>query len=175
MQRKFLPHPTYQSQQGFTLLETMMGAMISLLFLSLGANLVLAANLQKVVAKRNIQMNTLIQSDLETVKYQANTLPKDDTMCPKTIGTNMIKGYGAALQANLRDKLGSDIITTDVKIGNTNYQMKRTIDITQSGNANPSVLPVYYQFARKDDAKSKTEYELYIEIIPNAAFTCPSA
>jgi prepilin-type N-terminal cleavage/methylation domain-containing protein len=161
MKFKFIQGAKAKSQQGFTLLETMTAAMISLVFLSLGANLVLAANLQKVVAKRNISMSNFIQSDLEGIKYQSNLIAKDNTKCSPV---DVANGYAGALQA----KVGTTVSST-VKILNQNYTMTRSIGTI----TNPRILPISYTFNRSGSTTS--DYQLYIELIPNAAFTCPSS
>ncbi len=159
MKLKFIQGRKTTSQQGFSMLETMMASMISLVFLSLGANLILAANIHKIVSKRNIVMNNFIQSDLEGVKYQANLLARNDAKCSPSVATT---GYAGDLQT----KLG---VATPVKLSMSglNYTMTRTIGTI----TNPRILPISYKFTR--DSSSAIEHQLYIEIIPNAAFTCP--
>ena len=164
MKLKFIQGCKNESQQqGFSMLETLMASMISLVFLSLGANLILAANMHKIVAKTNIAMNNFIQSDLEGVKYQANLLTKDNDKCNPTDVTN---GYAGVLKT----KLG---VTTPVNLttSNRNYTMTRTIGTI----TNSRILPISYVFTRNPTPLGQApEHQLYIEMIPNAAFTCPS-
>jgi type II secretory pathway pseudopilin PulG len=160
MKVKFVRVRSNKQQEGFTLIETVMASMVSLLFLSLGANLVLAANIQKIVAQRNITMSNFIQSDLEVIKYQANLLALDNTKCNPG---NAEHGYAGAL----KDKLGSNPPVT-MKISGHDYTMNRSIENITDAN----ILPISYKFTRNRSTTS--EHQLYIEIIPNAAFTCPS-
>jgi competence protein ComGC len=169
MKNQFIPFKQNKSQQGFTIVETMTGALISMLFLGLGANLVLVANLQKVVAKKNVAMNTAVQSDMEAIKYQANLLKQDNTKCnPKN--ANGTDNPSAGYANELKLKLGNSATATqDLKILNTNYTMTRTIDTITEAN----IIPISYQFTPQ--GSTTPEYKLYIEMIPNAAFTCPSS
>jgi type II secretory pathway pseudopilin PulG len=170
MKLKYLSHKKNKSPQGFSLLETMAGAMISFLFLGLGANLVLVANVQKVRAKMNFSMNNAIQSDMDTIQYQANQIAKNDGKCRPP---NAMNGYAA----DLREKLGGTTdnepvpATSNMNILNNNYVMTRTIEpinVTESLKTN--VLPISYQFQR--EGAGKIDYELYVEVIPSAALTC---
>ncbi len=149
-------------QQGFSLFETVVAAMISILFVSLGANLVLSANMYKVIAKKNEAMNSLIQSDVDGIKYQAQILQKNNGLCTT--------GYGSALKTTL----GTDVKSTDVKILGNTYILTRTLEAISTDNVH--ILPVSYTFQEKPKDSTSTappsEYNLHIEIIPNAALTC---
>ena len=147
------------AQQGFSLFETVIAAMISLTFISLGGNLVLTANLYKVVAKKNQAMTVLIQSDLDGIKDRASKIIKADGKCNQT---NVNNGYAN----DLRSKLGTNA-PINVQILKNNYTMTRTIDPI----ANADILPISYLFTRQ--GFTTPEYNLNIQIIPNAAFTCP--
>jgi Tfp pilus assembly protein PilV len=171
MKLKSLAPKPNKSQRGFTIVETMTGAMISFLFLGLGANLVLVANVQKVVAKKNFAMNSAIETDMESIQYQANQIAKDNTKCNPSVAT---AGYAAALREQLGgDNTGiNDVETTStLKILNHNYVMTRTIEpIDLVDSLKTNVLPVSYQFKRADSGQ--VDYTLYVEIIPAAALTC---
>ena len=147
------------AQQGFSLFETVIAAMISLTFISLGGNLVLTANLYKVVAKKNQAMTVLIQSDLDGIKDRASKIIKADSKCNQT---NVNNGYAN----DLKSKIGTNA-PINVQILKNNYTMTRTIDPI----ANADILPISYLFTRQ--GFTTPEYDLNIQIIPNAAFTCP--
>ena len=144
-------------RQGFSLFETVIAAMISLTFISLGGNLVLTANLYKVAAKKNQAMTVLIQSDLDGIKDRASKIIKDDLKC-----NNVNNGYAN----DLKSKIGTDALIK-VQILKNDYTMTRTIDPI----ANADILPISYLFTRQ--GFTTPEYDLNIQIIPNAAFTCP--
>lgn len=146
-------------RQGFSLFETVIAAMISLTFISLGGNLVLTANLYKVAAKKNQAMTVLIQSDLDGIKDRASKIIKDDSKCNQTDVNN---GYAN----DLKSKIGTNA-PINVQILKNNYTMTRTIDPI----ANADILPISYLFTRQ--GFTTPEYDLNIQIIPNAAFTCP--
>ena len=149
------------AQQGFSLFETVIAAMISLTFISLGGNLVLTANLYKVVAKKNQAMTVLIQSDLDGIKDRASKIAKGDSDI-KCNPANVNNGYAN----DLKSKLATNA-PIDVQILKNNYTMTRTIDPI----ANADILPISYLFTRQ--GFTTPEYNLNIQIIPNAAFTCP--
>ena len=147
------------AQQGFSLFEAVIAVMISLTFISLGGNLVLTANLYKVVAKKNQAMTVLIQSDLDGIKDRASKIIKADSKCNQT---NVNNGYAN----DLKSKIGTNA-PINVQILKNNYTMTRTIDPI----ANADILPISYLFTRQ--GFTTPEYDLNIQIIPNAAFTCP--
>jgi prepilin-type N-terminal cleavage/methylation domain-containing protein len=179
MKFKFSQGSKTKSQQGFSMLETMIAALISLIFMSLGANLVLAANLQKVVAKRSVAMNNFIQSDVEAIKYQSNLIAKNPDMCASksTVQANPQLGYAGALRNKFRPSTAqtttntidtNDTTTTTVKILNQNYTMTRTLGPIPSSHS--GILPISYQFKRT--GYTPIEHELYVEVLMNAVFSC---
>ena len=159
MKLPLCPNKINREQQGFSLFETVIAAMISLTFISLGGNLVLTANLYKVAAKKNQAMTVLIQSDLDGIKDRASKIIKDDSKCNQT---NVNNGYAN----DLKSKIGTNA-PINVQILKNNYTMTRTIDPI----ANADILPISYLFTRQ--GFTTPEYDLNIQIIPNAAFTCP--
>lgn len=152
-----------RSQQGFSLFETVIAAMISLTFISLGGNLVLTANLYKVVAKKNQAMTVLIQSDLDGIKDRASKIAKGDSNI-KCNPANVNDGYAN----DLKSKLGTNNAPINVQILKNNYTMTRTSDPIAN---NADILTISYLFTRQ--GFTTPEYDLNIQIIPNAAFTCP--
>jgi prepilin-type N-terminal cleavage/methylation domain-containing protein len=185
MKLKFSRVQATKSQAGFSMLETMVASMIGLIFMSMGANLVLAANIQKIVAKRNVTMNNLAQSDLDGIRSQANYLEKDLTgnKCSATNPADTTQtglsayGYAAALMRQLGSSNTSSPLysSTPMKVMDRNYAMTRTIGIS---NDNHRILTVHYKFIYGGTATTpstdttKPDYELYTEVIPNAVYTC---
>jgi Tfp pilus assembly protein PilV len=173
MKFKFSQGSNPKSQQGFSLLEATIASMVSLVFMSLGANLVLAANIQKIVAKRSVAMNNFIQSDLDAIKYQSNLIAQDSTNA-KCTPTNAWQGYGGALKDKLRATATTNNTavanTATVKILNQDYTMTRTLEAIST--TDPSILPISYKFTRA--GLPTIEHQLYVELMPNVAFTCPS-
>jgi Tfp pilus assembly protein PilV len=176
MKLKFVAIRKNNFQQGFGLLETMAAALLSLLFVSMGANLVLTANIYKVVAKRTDAMNSLVRADVESIKYQSSQLTDNADMCKHT---KLMDGYAWAL----KDRLGADtgsknVKTTTLKILGSTYTMTRTIDLDDadkdespaSVGIDPNILPINYSFTLQGAPKS--EYDLTVKVIPNAALNC---
>jgi Tfp pilus assembly protein PilV len=172
MKFKFSRGSKTTSEQGFSLLEATIASMVSLVFMSLGANLVLAANIQKIVAKRSVAMNNVIQSDLEAIKYQANLIAKDSTNA-KCTPTNAWQGYGGALKDKLLSTPATSnavvASTTTVKILNRDYTMTRTLEAIPTND--PNILPISYKFTAA--GSTATEHQLYIELMPKIVFNCP--
>jgi hypothetical protein len=179
MKIKFITTKKSQAQQGFGLLETTAAAMLSLLFVSMGANLVLTANLYKIKAKRNDVMNSLIRADIESIKYQSTRLQSTSDKCaPKKLRDSFAW--------ELKNNIGADSITTPniktttIKVLGRNYVLTRTIDLETNGNKNmnsadminvdPDILPISYTFAA--EGSSQSEYNLTVQIIPNASLKC---
>ena len=142
------------------MLESAVAAMVSLIFMSMGANLVIAANLQKIVAKRNIAMNNYVQSDLDGIKYQAKILDKNDGYCTNT--TTSANGYAAALKA----QLGADG-STNIKVMDRTYTMTRTTTVSDTDHR---ILKIAYNFTHGSDTTS--QFSLYTELMPTEAASC---
>ena len=171
-------------QEGFGLLEALAASLLSLLFVGIGANLVLTANLYKVKAKRNEVMDSLIRADIESIKYQSTKLQRTATKCaPITLGV----GFAWELRGNVIGNplaSASNIKETTIKILGLNYILKRTIyldgDPTKvlkdNPTINPNILPIGYSFAREKDlgetGNPPSEYDLAIQIIPNESLKC---
>ena len=191
MKTKFIKTEKKQTQTGFGLLETTAAAMLSLLFVSMGANLVLTANLYKIKAKRNDVMNSLIRADVESIKYQSTKLQGTSKKCnPKKLRDSFAW--------ELKNSIGTNSLTT-VRILGNKYILTRTINLDTNGNKNlktnlpidlpidpandllidPDILPISYEFTRKKDpdepvstSPSESEYDLTVQIIPNASLQC---
>jgi type II secretory pathway pseudopilin PulG len=168
MKYNFCRVPKNKSQAGFSMLESVIAAMVSLIFISLGANLVLAANVQKIVAKRNTLMNDFVQSDLDGIRYQASILAADPTKCPltldPTLDLNRANGYAAALQ----NRIGADAPIA-VKVMNRDYIMSRTTSISVDDSR---LMTVSYTFTYGSGANAKVDYRLYTEVLPIVSRTC---
>jgi type II secretory pathway pseudopilin PulG len=147
-----------RAKLGFTLIEVITGMMIAIITVSVTANLFVAANIYKVVAKKNAAMKSLIQSDLEIVRSQSNLLPQDDTKCNANLNT----GYANALSTSLV------AINSTATIVNNTYTITRTIHPI----IDPNILPISYQVTGQGN--TNLEYSIYTEVIPNAVFKCPS-
>lgn len=175
MKIKFITTQKNPTQEGFGLLETTAAAMLSLLFVSMGANLVLTANLYKIKAKRNDVMNSLIRADIESVKYQSTKIKSTLPRCNTSILEDGFAG-------ELKGKIGADstadltIKTTTVKILGHKYVLTRkTNPITDK-----DILPISYSFAAEapsgtTQAEMPIEYELPTRVIPNASLNCGNA
>jgi prepilin-type N-terminal cleavage/methylation domain-containing protein len=167
-------------QSGFTLIEVLTGMVISAMTISMSANLVVTANIYKVVAKKNAQMQSLVQTDLEKVKTTAKSLAYDATKCT---------AYASALQTALLANAATSNSTIDSyssavatsasndpanKIGNDGDRYRVTRTIGTIGTSTPNILPIEYTVKRLVNgvATNKIEYSIYTEVIPDAVFQC---
>jgi prepilin-type N-terminal cleavage/methylation domain-containing protein len=196
-----------QKRSGFTLIEVLTGMVISSITISMSANLVVTANIYKVVAKKNAAMQSLVQADLEQVRATANSLAYN----PAVLGTqsypaipatgttpaipaiaevtNNCAEYGRALKTALlttptrvAESRTTDTVatsstsTTASKIGNDgdSYRVTRRLGVPTTSN--PNILPIEYTIKRLVNGveSNKLDYSVYTEVIPNAAFQCPS-
>ena len=168
-------------QQGFGLLETTAAAMISILFVSMGANLVLTANIYKIKAKRNDVMNSLIRADIESIKYQSTKLQSTATKCSadKSDTAKLSDGFAWELKSNVGADLATpNIKKTTVKILGRNYILTRKIELADADadknpkafSIDPDILPIGYSFAA--EGSPQAEYNLTVQIIPNASLKC---
>ena len=181
MKIKFITPKKSQIQQGFGLFETTAAAMLSLLFVSMGANVVLTANLYKIKAKRNDVMNSLIRADIESIKYQSTKLQSTPTKCSadKSNTAKLSDGFAWELKRNIgADPTTPNIKKTTIKILGRNYILTRTIDLAdadannnpKASSIDPDILPISYSFAAEGSPQS--EYNLTVQIIPNASLKC---
>jgi hypothetical protein len=166
MKIKFITNRKNHIQEGFGLLEATVAALLSFLFVGIGANLVLTANLYKIKAKRNDVMNSLIRADIESIKYQSS---KQNDLSKCTINT--LTGFASELQGNIGDSLPMPPIT----ILGYKYILKRQANTI----TDPDILPISYSFAAQAppgtlQSAILPEYKLTVQIIPNAAFQCNS-
>ena len=189
MKTKFIKIKKKQTQAGFGLLETTAAAMLSLLFVSMGANLVLTANLYKIKAKRNDVMNSLIRADVESIKYQSTKLQSTPTKCSadQSDTAKLSDGFAWALKTNIGvNSATPNIKTTTTKILGRNYILTRTIDLVADRSMasitninpviDPDILPISYSFARQQElgeiVTPSSEYNLSVQIIPNESLKC---
>jgi prepilin-type N-terminal cleavage/methylation domain-containing protein len=188
-----------QSRSGFTLIEVLTGMVISAMTISMSANLVVTANIYKVIAKKNVAMQSLVQADLEQVRATANSLAYATTTPAFTAAgaipaipavTNNCSAYGLALKTALLTTptrvanpkttdtvaISSTTSTTASKVGNDgdSYRVTRALGVPSTST--PNILPIEYTVKRLVNGaeSNKLDYSVYTEVIPNAAFQCPS-
>lgn len=156
-----------RSSGGFTLIEVIAGMLIATLTFSVTANLVVMANLYKVASKKNAVMKSLVQSDLEVVRAQANALPSNNALCSGTTSA----GYASALRnavASSASSTNPNANLASAVVVNEQYRVNRTFNTI----TDPNILPITYQVT---NTRGKSQnFSLYIEVIPNAVFQCPS-
>jgi prepilin-type N-terminal cleavage/methylation domain-containing protein len=161
-----------QSRSGFTLIEVLTGMVISAMTISMSANLVVTANIYKVVAKKNVAMQTLIQADLEQVRNKAKFLLKDDSKCSNKLPTGTL--YTGSNYANaLKDSLDAVAAPVEDSRANEKYKLVRTIPTPTDHNVLRLQYNVQREITRGSGVYSNNlDYSVYTEVIPDVVFQC---
>lgn len=170
-----------KDRSGFTLIEVLTGMVISAMTISMSANLVVTSNIYKVVAKKNAEMQSIVQTDLEQVKTKAKSLAYDATKCtayasalqtalltnPTVTNPTITDTYSSAVASSVSNDPAN-------KIGNDGDRYRVTRTIGSISASTPNILPIEYTIKRLVNgvATNKIEYSIYTEVIPDAVFQC---
>lgn len=141
-----------QQEHGFTLTEVLVAILITSVFVATAMQAVVVAAVMRVKAKRSAEATTWIQQDLENVKSSAATLAEDPSKC---------NTYGTYLQNNLPSFDATKTISG------------KSFTLSRSPNPSNNILQLTYTVTPQDDTNSSVA-SIYTEIIPDAAFKCPS-
>jgi type II secretory pathway pseudopilin PulG len=150
------------TDDGFTIIDVIVGILIASIFLLVSLQAMVLAAYSRVKAQESSEGILLIQQDLEEVRFKATTsqLAKTDALCNATTATT---GYAQTLKTSL----GSYPKTVSIN-GTKQYTLALTS--TPSGVAPYNVLQLKYEATPVGTATKVAE--LYTEVIPDAAFQC---
>ncbi len=149
-------------QKGFTLVEVMVGILITVTFVGAAMQALVVASLFKVRAQEYSEATTWIQEDLESVRFEASQLAFNNSNC---------NDYGQALKGELNDvedrTPGDPNSNRASSLGSRPYVLDR-------GDPNPNgdILEINYTVVRANENTAPVA-TLYAEVIPDASFTCP--
>lgn len=168
-----IPHPKHNNNNGFTLVEVLVGLLVIVGFISTAMQALVTATVFKVKGQELSEATTWIQEDLEMVKFKANRLhyvvdsdptknkyEPEDLACQGTTDT----GYAAVLHNTLDSVDGSKTST----IGNRPYTLTRNVIRPQAAPYN--VLTLEYQVASADGVPIAITHA---KVIPDASLACP--
>jgi prepilin-type N-terminal cleavage/methylation domain-containing protein len=175
-----------KADKGFTMVEVMVGILLTLVFTTIAMQAMVTATSIKVRSQELSDSDNWIQQDLETVKTASNALNYDDAndtypissaaiehanRCAAITSTSTVtasaNGYAALLKTNI------DAVTIPTKlspIGNRQYTLTRT---TVASSTSPfNVLQITYRVYRGTDTTATPIANLYTEVVPGASLYC---
>lgn len=168
-----------KTAQGFTMIEVLVGILLTLTFTTIAMQAMVTATAVKVRASELSESSNWIQQDLEGVLRRANDLSYDSTNgtypissdatthATKCTATSSSSGYAKSL----KDILDADTIPTKRSaIGSREYTLTRT---TVASLISPfNTLQVTYRVFRGTDTTATPISSLYTEVIPGASLAC---
>lgn len=160
---------TSQADTGFTLIEVVIAMLVAFFFVIGSMQALVLATAIRVKAQEKQIANQLIQEDIEQIRFEAENLPQNHSLCSAIGYTN---SYAASLATRL-DNVDepADKQLLDGK-GDT-FRLTRKIDTTQSTS---KILKIDFSVKEWDGNNlvgDPIEID-YIEVIPNAAVECPN-
>jgi type II secretory pathway pseudopilin PulG len=170
-----------KATQGFTMIEVLVGILITLAFTATAMQAMVAATSIKVRADEKSESSEWIKQDFEgVVRPAANNLNYDSSAetypissaatahRDRCVATTSATGYASLLKTSL------DAMTIPEKrsaTGNRQYTLTRT---TVASSVSPfNVLQVTYRVFRGTDTTTTTPIStLYTEVVPGASLAC---
>jgi prepilin-type N-terminal cleavage/methylation domain-containing protein len=157
--------------KGFTLVEVLIGILIIAAFSATAMQALVASTAMKIKSQELSESTNWMQEDLESVKFEANRLDFDPIAKQYNPNLDACKpsaGYAQRLMGVLPPVMSPKTST----IGNRSYEFTR--DATLSPSA-PNILQLSYKIQRVSGGSTTGKpYTLHAEVIPDAAFACPS-
>lgn len=156
-----------QQEQGFTLVEVLVAIFIAIAFTAVALQLMISAAVFKARARQYAEATTLIQENLESVRYRASEYEKSAS--PYSLKCNATSAADG-LAAGLLGDIGGTPYTASKTILGKEFTLTRTGDYASSFDPY-KVLKVNYTVAPTDGGSAVAK--MNSEVIPNAAFQCP--
>ncbi len=153
---------------GFTMVEVLIAILVSSAFV-MGALQAMAIDaFFRVKAQQKAQANFWIQEELETVRAEAAALD-DESKCNASTAAN---GYAGLLETTLEAK--PELPSKSYKhIPQDSKKKFNLVPEYTSEDSNPDMLKINYKVIDEDNPDESIATQ-YAEVIPNAAFDCPS-
>lgn len=185
---KTLNQKALKKEQGFTIFEVLVGALISFMFLVGSLQAMVFATVLRVQAQEQALSVQGIQEDIEAIRASAESLAANNSLCN---AANFSNGYANALlaqyfgAANYATNAGS--YTMDQSFLGYTMRLNRdflgdgrlidgsTGDATdiEESTAPHRTLKIRYVVQAIKTSGTEDVTEHYVEIIPNAALQCP--
>lgn len=164
---------TPKRNDGFTLVEVLVGLLVIVGFISTAMQALVTATVFKVKGQELSEATTWIQEDLEMVKFKANRLhyvvdpdPAKSMYDPNEIACQGTTNTGYA--SVLNDALEPVTSSKTSAIGNRSYTLSRTITLPSSAPYN--VLTLEYQVASADNVPIAITHT---KVVPDVSLACP--
>jgi type II secretory pathway pseudopilin PulG len=187
------------SNDGFTLIEVVIAALILMAFVAISAQSILLANFTRIKAQERARANQAIQEDVETLRLiganDNNVAVPVQWSVGTCAATTATTGYANSLLTNFITLKSSYITNYNATSfasenvsfsGNTlSYQLRvrRQVEPAVANDPNFKVLRIRYRVetTKRPAAALTTDCNYgnncvlddYIEVIPNVAFRCP--
>lgn len=176
-----------QTEQGFTMMEVLIGILITSAFLAVSMQGMVIATFFRVKAQEKQIASQLIQEDVEAVKFTASEFQQDTSdpdalkfdVDSKCAASDYDDGFAKAVANTL------PAVPANKKLlgtTGTEFALER-IEQTAGSVAPHKILRIKYRVSEwKDGAFAYTDEDEreanavgkdYIEVIPNAALLCP--
>lgn len=162
----------YHHDQGFTLVEVLVGLLVIVGFISTAMQALVTATVFKVKGQELSEATTWIQEDIERVRFEAKRLDiggePNTAACAATAST---LGYAARLQQEITDNAPVDAGKLSV-IGNRPYTLKRTSKLPDeiSENFPYNVLSLEYEVTSADNIPIAI---VNTKVVPDISLKCP--
>ncbi len=179
--------------QGFTLVEVLVGVMLTLTFVGISTQAFVVSTVFKVRGQELSEATTWIQQDIENIRFEASRLnisggePQEAEHNIRCSASDETAGYADLLRDNILITEGDSAETGTISdkdlpqqssIGQRPYTLRRVMSLASTAPFN--VLRVSYAVYTdgeepsdptdtRDEAAIATSYS---EIIPNASFAC---
>lgn len=188
---KTLNQKTLETEEGFAILEVLVAALISFMFVVGSLQAMVLATVLRVQAQEQALSVQGIQEDIESIKATADNLAADNSLCS---ATTFASGYADALLGQYFGGTPTYDYTADATSyaldqSFLGYTMRlnrdflgdgRLIDGTEDdatdiaeSTAPHKILKVRYVVESVKSGVTEEITEHYAEIIPNAALQCP--
>jgi Tfp pilus assembly protein PilE len=183
-----------QTAQGFTMVEVIVGILLTLIFTAISMQAVVMGTAVKVHGDEITDATTWIQQDLEDITTQANAIDYTSSTSPYTFnatrcgtpGTPVTSASGYASVLNGLTSLVNSppaLISSTAPITKTNSSGARSYYLVRTTTVKPqpsgvsnwpyNVLQISYQVYRNSDLTSPIfANPYYAEVIPGASFQC---
>jgi type II secretory pathway pseudopilin PulG len=172
---------------GFTMVEVLVGTILTLVFTAIAAQTLVMATAIKVRSDEITDATTWINADLASIKSIADQIggynATTDTYSPEStrcLASSASNGYAALLQGqadpnNDADNTDTTIGTDDSDskkstLGQRPYTLRRRTTIIST--APYSVLQIQYDVYRGTTTTTAPITSYYAEVIPGVAFSC---
>ncbi|GAB4554134.1 MAG: hypothetical protein Tsb0014_47270 [Pleurocapsa sp.] len=162
------------NQSGFITLEILVAIFIALGFVAVSMQTLVYAMMIKVQAQEKQRTSQLIQEDIETANRIGSTLTSTTTKCN---ATSYADSFAKELWDGLETELGTNPTDYISASGGKQIRLQRSDISSGSSTAPYRNLKIRYEVQKQQDDgtfdAANPVAETYVEIIPDAALSCP--